>query len=336
MATDKILNEEDVREVHQQQLALGRTNDHHIAQFVKMLGGIDSILDDYLSSENGHRLTQLQLQQIHELITSEDHQSDKPHLTFRFDTANSYIVSLFGWNIAIKILKVLNSWIPTVVHVMCLIICLLLVFLVPQKYPIPMVISLCICMCTWTPFAIMWWMGIDKKALKMIINSFEFWFKFGYAILYAIFSVIYCTNMFGWHMFIAIGISMKVIWITLYVSSFDGVNKSRFVKTLCSCIAATLLTILSLVYEFYMDDYIMNLSWNYSVSVTDKLSDSARVLALFLWKQTILTYWRPNRCVLIKHTPYIEWDTRTLTQMLTTDNTAYVKLNEITPSEISK
>lgn len=346
MSTTQLLNINDVREVHQQQLELGGTNDTRVNQFVKILGGMDKILNDYLSVHDHCTLTQLQLQDIHTLLASASSEpieknmdqsveigSDDCQIILKLETVNSHVVSSFGLDSARNILKVLNSWVPTALHVMCMMLCLTLVFFVPQKYPISMILVLCTCMLVWIPFAIIWWMGVNKRALKLILHSFEFWLKLGYALLFAIFSAIYLKIMFDWHVFIAVAMSIKAILIISYVSSFDGVNKSRFIKIFCSFIAAAMFTILSFAYEFYMEDYTLNIklfddsSWDYSVSVTDKLSDSARVLAIFLWKQTVITYWRPNRCILIKKTPYIHWDSTKLTKMLATDD--YVELNEI-------
>ena len=58
---------------------------------------------------------------------------------------------------------------------------------------------------------------------------------------------------------------------------------------------------------FNHDHLSVELSENLSFSLKSVEVNSQQILCIFSWEQTVFTWYRKNRCVLIKYSPYIKW-----------------------------
>ena len=61
------------------------------------------------------------------------------------------------------------------------------------------------------------------------------------------------------------------------------------------------------VHEFNNEKATVNLFGNVGFFLPSIQASALRILALFIWKQTILTIIRKDECINIRFAPYIEW-----------------------------
>ena len=310
-------------------------NPHDIVCIVRILGGIDQVLANYLSTSHGLALTPSQISKLHQLITlppTFDNRNNPKSKTeiqltngttedpysfcYEFTDSNSYLSYIFGIDIARKISKLLDSSIVAVFHTVCVLFCVVLSYIcqMDEIIYICFIVLLSLCSISWIIFVSLWMLNLNISAFKLIVQTFEFSFKLVYAFVHAIFCGIYWDKIYKLNLFIIIAMNFKVIGTILWVSSFDGANMGRFSKTLFTSIFAFILTVISIQYSLYKLDgssivqyeIIIN---NFAISVTGMIAGSSRILAIFLWKQAILTFFSKNKCVLIRYRPYVVWNT---------------------------
>ncbi len=65
-------------QTHRKRLLNGKSNNHNRNEIIESLGGIDTILSDYLNPENKMSLTENQLQSLHQILTS-DYKTNQPN-----------------------------------------------------------------------------------------------------------------------------------------------------------------------------------------------------------------------------------------------------------------
>eukprot|EP01084_Bolivina_argentea_P216031 366955_1 len=101
-----------LQKLHTQQLLNGQNNNHNLSQLVDILGGIDSILNDYLSEMNNMQLSNDQLAQVGEILNSppqlntltklkrntkvDETYIGSEYLCYLFHESNSWLRSLLG------------------------------------------------------------------------------------------------------------------------------------------------------------------------------------------------------------------------------------------------
>ena len=118
--------------IHQQQLHKNESNSDNTEMLVEIIGGIDSILADYLCSENNNLLLDdLQMQKIHSVITSKstnnrikqvsdisesDNQIQQRKYTYYFRKTNTFMHSIFGLQTATKIFNIITNKILIILY----------------------------------------------------------------------------------------------------------------------------------------------------------------------------------------------------------------------------
>lgn len=56
------------------------------------------------------------------------------------------------------------------------------------------------------------------------------------------------------------------------------------------------------------DDVIIRVKYvNLSISCMSMVGSSHQIISIFLWKQSILSWMKKGRCILIKYSPHIKW-----------------------------
>eukprot|EP01083_Nonionella_stella_P039814 108303_1 len=306
-------------------------------ELVQILGGMDKILKDYVSHSNDLLLTNHQLHQIHDALNTHSSLSritNSPNtqdaekgdifgdICYEFNENQTYLHSIFGEQIATQILHVLHTKIARTIMSSTVIGYMVLQF-IPNTLILPIYVIVLSCI-LWIPFFIIYYLSGNIKALKMILNSFEFWFKILYAVFYAIMTIIYEYHYgvtHGWHyptlhLIAAIFQLITVPMLVLNISAFDAHNLSLNKKIFFSSVAAILFTFNVINYSLLVsdsNDFIVYITPNNSISVASIISGAARILAIFMWRQTVLIIIRAKKqkCVLIKYIPTVKWNVKT-------------------------
>eukprot|EP01084_Bolivina_argentea_P287989 494216_1 len=186
-------------------------------------------------------------------------------------------------------------------------------------YPIYIISINCI---LWIPYLSLWILSSNRQAFKLVITSFETAFK-TYFILNFVISIfinqyILHSQQFGQLIYIQTisnilnAISLFLIFWCIFV--FDANTVKIFWKVAFSFILAALFTFRTTILFFLLktyDDSIIYIPFtNIKVSLYNVEMTSARVLAIFAWKQVISTIKKAkkNQSILIKCSSYIRWD----------------------------
>eukprot|EP01084_Bolivina_argentea_P053581 98362_1 len=185
--------------------------------------------------------------------------------------------------------------------------------IVYQIYSIP------ICILLWIPYCTALLLTVNKAAIKILIKTFEFWLKIYYAIIYCIFFFAmipsYYRNIANYgplHIIadlLVLGFALPIA-VTV-ISSWDGHHKNRCAKITFPAIIAFIFS----AYGFYIqfgslstgDTSIITIYKSIQLSGLSIRINAAKVLSIFIWKQTLLSYFRSDKAVLIKIHPILEW-----------------------------
>ena len=194
--------------LHSEQLSDGDNNRYNTLEIVNIFGGIDEILTHYLES-NDITLNNNQLQQINQiLITPQKYQQKRKAVpviqirdnknnsnledcidqyfneTFTFDVNDTYLHSLFHPKHANIIINVLHSNIVNILFGVVLSIAFVTSLVMDTDnawiLSICTVIELCLVLIPFTLFTIL---SFNRAAFKLVLGSFEFWFKFIYTLI---------------------------------------------------------------------------------------------------------------------------------------------------------
>eukprot|EP01083_Nonionella_stella_P310874 1106368_1 len=310
----------------------------HSLQLIKILGGIENILKHYLSHANvDSLLSKEQLHRIHQLLhkhsaTPIRRSSDKKiretgdifdqdPICYELHENDTYLHALFGEHIATQIIQRLHTK-PMIIIMALAGICWALLNVVSNSliYPIYTIVTTC---CLWIPFFVIYFLSGNIIASKMILCSFEFWFKLFYALFLGIMVSIHSYHYgitHGWQYPTLQAITcvcalINVCMVIANVSAFDAHHISTFKKLVFASISAALFTFNTIQYSFFLpdsDDFLVYITPNNSISVASLISSAARILAIFMWRQTVLIIIRSKKqkCVLIKHIPSITWNAK--------------------------
>lgn len=168
----------------------------------------------------------------------------------------------------------------------------------------------------WLIFALL---TANRRCMKLILQSFEFWFKLLYLSQFIIALLIY------WYVLLDPDVGsteyyLELVKVSFYylmfiplivvLTSFDAFHVSLSMKTTFAAICATMASFQLILYTFYYDPASVEL-FGYEISVTSMITGSSQILSIFFWKQAILSVVKRNRCILIKYSPYIKWENDT-------------------------
>eukprot|EP01084_Bolivina_argentea_P261884 442729_1 len=164
------------------------------------------------------------------------------------------------------------------------------------------------------PYSLYFILSCDRTAVGLILVSFEFWFKVTYALFlgglnFVIFykqsnsiittMLLGTCNMFG------------LLCVVIGVSVVDAFKVDRTFKIALAVLILLVFIYYSIHYQFLcpeVEDYVIHIKQtNSKISIASMISNAMRILAIFVGKQVILTYVTPNKCALIRYTPYYQW-----------------------------
>ena len=306
-------------------------------QIINILGGIDSVLTQFLSENNQIHISQDQLNRLSNLFITPDRQNsalskmksdDKgsareifnknDDICHTFDINETYLHSIFNHKIASILINMMHQNTIHFIWLFSIIIWFVfrIGFIGSIMYP---VYTFCVTP-LWIIYTWIWLFSVNTKAFKLVIRTFEWWFKFINVFIAAIFYFInqyhfYNGVDYDYYEIRLIGeilLQSTAIFLIMILSSFDALHINHYSKIILSVITATTFTlvVINLLYTIYIVGYhpIIETNIGYDISLTSFSLNAYQMLAIFFWKQTVLTILDKNRCVLIKYRPYICWN----------------------------
>ena len=151
-------------------------------------------------------------------------------------------------------------------------------------------------------------LAMNTKTTKLILQTFEFWFKIFYAVRYGIFLIIRdgkCMNsLFYPYTYI---IPPFIILMVLVLCLLDGLKLPLRVKIAILVISAVIFTINALQWTFLAVDQCLINIFSYKLDMVESMKSSARIIAIFAWKQAIYSIFMEPKSSLIKKNVKIIW-----------------------------
>eukprot|EP01084_Bolivina_argentea_P285955 490463_1 len=234
-----------------------------------------------------------------------------------FDVNDTFLHSMFSQINADKIEKLINNKILFLLLIIAALIGEVLAYIQKVNEVSYTVYWLTLYLLVIIPWLIVKHLSFNKHAFKLCIKTFDYWIKNGYGIMFCaafafrntafnILNIIFsCVNMVAWVMIISL------------ISSFDAVHTSKCKKFLISAGPAMLFSLNAILFQFFVSEeyYILP-----TISSRSIIASSSRVLAIFLWKQTINTWYRKGNAVSISCVPNVIWTDITTNSQLQTEN----------------
>eukprot|EP01084_Bolivina_argentea_P272846 464635_1 len=319
-------------ELHQELLSNGVKNTTKTDDLIAVIGGIDIILSHYLAASMTNKakhstLNNIQLQQIYEilskcnkkLIVKELKEEHTNELIFHFNKDHTYLHLLFG----VYANKIIHSFIYNKSFLYPMFIIANIGFLQFFHGYIPDFFILIPAFVMWGivfPWLILLVLSVNTKAFKMIVKSFDFWIKMLYMLLYTVTRFVYihyyATNISEgrrhilWFIYDTIYASVRIIVILIW-SSLDALQLPLYIKIYLGLLISIIYSLNALFISLYAqsngDDSIIHLTDSIAISLISYCESSIRIVAIFLWKQTLMSILKRNRCILIKYSPFIQW-----------------------------
>ena len=279
-------------------------------------------------TETGTRIQIELAQEQYEDNISDNEDDDKPRLTYTYHLNDTYLHSLFGNETAIKIIEFYHGLFFKIFVSFNLIFYAQLFFISPSFYHrIPFKalrifywIFVILAQIINISIVSLYSLSINRKLFKTSLKSFEFWFKTLTCIsgvaLFMVYSFvqrdIYEEEFPFFNGLNRIVIGFEAIFGIVCYSLIDGFQLPFKLKLLLSIGIAlgatgiTLLAVFVLQPEYDHTVIIIHPKW-LKFSVYSAMLSNARVLTIFIWRQTLKIYMKRGRCVNIRYSPYIKW-----------------------------
>ena len=324
----------DVIKNHQSFMNNGQSIDSN--KLIEILGGSDAILQHYLSSNNLSQLTSQQLQDINNLLIpskSDDTNSilstggasslfsilstEKSflspvlsislqhtllHQIFGVEFGNTIVGMIFGRKVFSFVVFVLFGWLA---------VWLLFAIGIIGYGEISYITSSITMYSVMFMYATLILFAMNKQTTKLILKSFEFWYKVLHFIRFWICSSIYYGAYVKSYMFYDIYYNGTIFMTILAFCLIDGLRMTYKVRTILTILCASIFTFDSIYWTFlYTDSRFVELHLGtYSVPFDMKewAASSMRVLTLFVWKQTIYGIFKASKSSIIQTPVRIVW-----------------------------
>ena len=333
------MDKSTVRRYHKQCFQDGDTNEDNTEAIINVIGGIDRIISHYLSDWN-NKLDSKQIHKIYRIISTptkyqqknkipldtkiqnidpsknsqyEDKRSfeytfeqDDNLLNTIFDPQNAKLITWIFSNNMFRFLLIISA----MIHIIGLIL--------HDTFWHPIFVIF-INIFLWIPNGLFWILCVNKKAFKLILYRFEFWFKIVFAIMAQIAALIddfmFIQNYQQWtypklKLATNIMLSCDIVFILTCVSLLDALYLKKYWKIMVSSLVAAVFVFWALMLQFrpYSNDHNINIS-NIEFSVKSIRISAFRTVAIFVLKQAVLHIFRTryNRAVMIRCTPYLAW-----------------------------
>eukprot|EP01083_Nonionella_stella_P160422 524458_1 len=330
------LSKELLANLHRRQLMNGKTNNAHQEAIVDALGGIDVILQHLFASNVV--IDEQQLDSLHRIIANTSHRNqqhstinavsqppeDKRHvtLTYTFKDEDCFLFYIFGQQKGAKILHTLNGkiikGILTLLFGLAAIVILLELLSIVDTSILRAYLT--VFLLSYSIYIIMWILYANKEAMKLLFRQFVFWLKLYYLIMYLVTNAI-VLYLGGDPPYFICAISIFYAALLFIVMIFDAINAQKSTKIIISSLAVGIFAMRTsdiMVNTFYADEWdvydraIVTFNIPYvddkaRISIVDMCSNTAQILAIFLFKQLISFIRNPNKALVITTKPLIEY-----------------------------
>ena len=295
-------------------------------QLVLALGGMESILSHYLSPQNDINISQSQLEQIYAILSTDPKQDTltQNHQVITFSRTDIIIYKLLNPVSAKKLINFLYHPITISIVVILLVIARIMnTFIVDpssDNYFIYSIVA-CIWEFIFLVFTLLSLCTLNISALRLSATTFIFWFKILSCLKYNIttFILYYYLRILDElenlsPVFIGFRATLPAIYsvtVVIILCAYDALYAPRKMKIIGSVTGSIMWTIITLKLIFdppTTDESIIKITDNISFSLNSIWEDSAKVMAIFFWKQTIFLIRNPNKCINIRFSPYFKWD----------------------------
>ena len=281
-------------------------------KLIEILGGPDAILQHYLSSNNPSPLTTQQLDQINDLLAPNKEHPDIPSPILFVSAENTFSNQIFGPKIGNKISNMILNRIPFSIIALLM----LALFIIDLTHDTKKGASnhahwLRVCHIIFYSiafiFAVFLLLAMNKTTTKLVLQTFETWFRLLYFIKYAICVILY----FGSSpviIFFMIAVFMAVLVFCLW----DGLQLPFKLKATVLIAISLLFSLNTFVWTFIWREsnfVTLNLWSNYSFRFDLRIwiADSIRIITIFAWKQTIYTMFKSPKSSVIMAPVKIIW-----------------------------
>eukprot|EP01084_Bolivina_argentea_P118786 210692_1 len=314
-ANTGIININDVRHNHQCLMDNGKSIDNRMVDLINVFGGIDDVLQHYLSSQSNVNLSQIQLQQINDILLSPittKYDAKNSMYTLHASMNNTIIHSVLNNNRARQIINFLFGRICTGF------ITLTIVFM--TIFGVWHVVSSAVNIICWLftvilgVYALLILLSLNRNITKQIITTFEFWFKLYSCIKYY---VCYMIVVVYWKIPV-VGIILyhivALVWLLLIIdySLVDALNIQFYFKATFMVVGSIGMTVYAFIWTFRIIPDMPPISitiFNHEIDfdIVSIGASALRVLSIFMWKQTIASMWKKTKSTSIKQSPNIIW-----------------------------
>eukprot|EP01084_Bolivina_argentea_P268260 455581_1 len=336
-----VISKTALLKMHQNTLSNNKYyNESNEHELVQIFGGIGNLLSLTLASDD-ISLTENQLQNIYDVISNNNMQTkickqttitedDNPQeLTYHFSRNDTYLHAVFGDECGQKICDMLYSKCFGVCVAIVLII-VITISLLRKQTPSKDLQALCSIFIIFfntiiVAVVIFSLLSINRTCFKLLLTTFEFWFKSFYALQFAAANWIYIYNTEArntvmdksWYNLLDETVSTLLVVLTVwFFGSFDGLQYKDSVRCVLSAIISLLFILDALFIKLHTygnnDDSIMEIK-SIGVSMLLLMADSLQILGIFIGKQALLSIFKKDRCIVVNYAPYFKW--------IDTDNT---------------
>eukprot|EP01083_Nonionella_stella_P087824 244483_1 len=307
------------------------------AQIIDILGGIDFIFNECLSENNHTHMTKNQLCRLHQLFITPPRNGNEEgmnqianmvgdesilhnHDMHIFDVTDAYLYTILGEERAANLSNRFHSVWPHLFAVCGLSIVIILRLTMVDRLIFPLIAIL-----VWPAmifYVTMWLLCINKKAMRLIMHTFEFWLKLVCMVIAVTMVAIHIIldppiDIIKYpvllYIFSLSGAAFNCIGFVIIVAMFDGLNITRRYKIILSGAFSIFTAIYAIVLEYNLSfkrrDFTIDFTNNITLSLLSIQQSAFQMVAVFFGKQTILSVFTSDaRSILIKHRPYIEWN----------------------------
>ena len=231
----------------------------------------------------------------------------------QFEPNDTLLHKLFGSNVGPKIMQIIYHKYVMAIGGLLIISGMIIPWLGLDGY---IIYTVSLFGCFWCFMVlILFILSVNRTALRLILRSFEFWFKFANAIaLIVLWILIQCQyKPDKWLVINTILRVLEVLAVILF-SILDGLQWPLKSKFIIGFLMACNYSIYAIVGTLFWEDKSQTV-----IQITDTMKFKLlsmtvsvyRVLAIFIWKQTILSVWKRKKATIVKYSPYIEWAANT-------------------------
>ena len=306
-------------------------NSYDIKQLGIILGGAQKILIDYLSSTD-ITLTNEQLNQIEEMLLSKPlihkissnsnptKSNESQSITYTFHTNHTYYHYFLGTNSVFATRMISFIYNPYWIAFLVLIGIFRVIWGLIEYESWSNLYHLTSLIITSIVFLnyILVFLTMNRKVFKKSIYHFVFWFKIltciQSSICYLILRFVMLKDVEMGYITMSNEIIHQlgnILNITMY-SAIDTFQLSRTIKICFGFVVSILWTLVafnaSTLHE-HIEETTVDIGLNIHFSIASIYASAMRILSIFLWKQSFLLLIRKDRCVNIRHAPYIKWVT---------------------------